>query len=71
MKSPIILFDSKKYTIHKISECEISIDNKITVSFAYLGANKKTLLFDVINCPKYIQKIALRLARKNIKSIYA
>lgn len=58
-----------KYTIEKISDNEIKIDNSITCCYAYLTSEKK-LLFDVISCHPYIQKIALKFAIKNINPLY-
>ena len=59
-----------KYTIEKISDTEIKIDNKYQCCYAYIDADYKKLLFDVVYCPPYIQKIALSFAKKHIKTIY-
>ena len=59
-----------KWTVSKYSDTEIKITNGFICCYAYISADKKTLYFDVIYCPKTVQKRALQFARKHIKSIY-
>ena len=58
------------WTISKYSDVEIKISNGFVCCYAYISADKKTLYFDNIYCPKTVQKRALQFARKHIKSIY-
>ena len=59
-----------KYTIEKISDTEIKIDNQYQCCYAYINADYTKLAFDVVYCPAYIQRAALNFAKKHIKSIY-
>jgi len=59
-----------KYTIEKYSDTEIKIDTMYTCCYAYISADYKKLYFDWIPIPKYIQKAALKFAKKHIKTIY-
>ena len=65
------LFKNKNWQIDKVSNLEISITNGNDICYAYRSKNGNKLYFDRIICPKYIQDIARKLAKKHIKSIYA
>jgi len=58
------------WNIVKVSETEISIDNGFECCYAYISSDKTRLYVDRKIYPKYIEKLALNFAAKNIESIY-
>lgn len=64
------LFQNKNWSIEQINETEIAITDGWRVMYAAISADKSKLVCDVIIAPQYILNVALRLAKRNLKSIY-
>ena len=58
------------WSISKYSDKEIKVTNGHVCCYAYISKDLQKLYFDVIYCPKTVQKRALQFARRHIKSIY-
>ena len=76
MKSKITLLNAlpiwqnKYWSIETISNTELAISNGSKICYCYISKDKNKLYFDNVNCPKYISKKALSIAKKHIQSIY-
>jgi len=70
-KNAQILWQNDIWSIEKINEEELVITNGLDISYCYISADFKTLVVDRKIYPKYVQKIAIKLAKENIISIYA
>ena len=64
------LWQNKTWSIEKISNTEIVITNSNDIAYAYISQDLNTLFVDRLIYPKYVEQIAIKLAAKNIKSIY-
>lgn len=64
------IWQNKYWSIEKISTNELAITNGNNICYCYISKDKNKLYFDIINCPKYITKKALSIAKKHIQSIY-
>lgn len=64
------IWQNKIWSIEAISNIELVITNGNSICYCYISKDKTTLFFDTINCPTYIIKKALTLAKKHIQSIY-
>lgn len=60
-----------KWNIEKLSNTELRISNEYESCYAYINKGLDKLVVDRIIYPKYIEKIAIKIANKNIVSIYA
>jgi hypothetical protein len=64
------MWQNKNWSIEKISQTEIVITNGNDICYAYLNSTHDGLVVDRKIYSKYIQNIAIKLASKNITSIY-
>lgn len=69
-KNAQVLWQNKTWSIEKLSQSEICITNGNDICYAYLSSTLDGLVVDRKIYPKYIQNIAIKLASKNIISIY-
>lgn len=69
-KNANVLWQNKTWSIEKLSETEICITNGNNICYAYLSNTLDGLVVDRKIYPKYIQNKAIKLAQKNIISIY-
>ncbi len=69
-KNANVLWQNKTWSIEKLSETEICITNGNNIAYAYLSSTLDGLVVDRKIYPKYIQDKAIKLAQKNIASIY-
>ena len=68
-----VLWQNEKWSIELLDEKdELAITDGLNVCYAYYDKEDSRLYFDVICCPKYVQKKALSLCKKhNVISIYS
>jgi hypothetical protein len=64
------IWQNKYWSIETISDSELAISNGSSICYCYISKDKNKLYFDHVNCPKYISKKALSIAKKHIQSIY-
>lgn len=58
------------WQIEKISESELIATNGNNIAYCYVSNDYNTLYWDRIIAPKYVNKKALQIAKKHIKTIY-
>jgi hypothetical protein len=69
-KNAYVLWQNKTWSIEKLSQNEICITNGNDICYAYLNSTHNGLVVDRKIYPNYVQNIAIKLASKNIISIY-